>query len=180
MTPQKAASLFLPKYPCVKSMCSTCPFHPNGEGYATEHEDFPKILMNIELGLPFFCHSTVLEHADTRFALDVVSGESVPEPCIQPHFRSCLGAVKYKRGEIKLAVQKPRTEKFEMWTISEVKKELPAVTVKDNEKIQVAMIHGRTRKFPEVTWGDKNQYSAKVSWQVIVHCLNTNKPIIVS
>lgn len=93
-------SMFMPKYPCVESMCEKCPFHPSGQGFARKHEDFPDILQTIELGMPFFCHETVI--LDVRTKMGIVEGVVTPVPPIQDHFRSCLGAVKYKRGELNL------------------------------------------------------------------------------
>lgn len=176
---------FLPKYPCVESMCATCPFHPSGEGYARNHPDFPAILKGIENGMPFFCHGTVLEHGKTRFALDMV-GEPFPSPPIQSHFKSCLGAVRYKQGKIDLAPPKKGRKRrmgakqVAEWTIATVKEELPNVTVKDGETVYEAWVRGRRNKFAGVSWGDKKQYTVEVAWETIVHCLNFGKPINVS
>jgi len=92
--------MFMPKYPCVEKMCEKCPFQSGGKGYARGHEDFPQILQSIELGMPFFCHETVILSVETT--MGIVGGVVTPVPPIQDHFRSCLGAVKYKRGELEL------------------------------------------------------------------------------
>lgn len=107
--PADAKKLFMPKYPCVDAMCENCPFRADGNGYARDHPDFPKIVQSVELGMPFFCHETVIKDERTTLTFDPLVGEEVPDPSVQPHFRSCLGAVKYKRGEITLkSVRKKR------------------------------------------------------------------------
>lgn len=85
---------FESKIPAVKSMCSTCPFHPSNEGYASYHPDLQaggQILTMITAGAVFPCHQTAILDPRTKFA----AGEPLPN---QKHFRNCLGAVLYKRG----------------------------------------------------------------------------------
>lgn len=70
---------------CAK-MCERCPFRPNGKGYAAGHPDLPAIVKSVELGLPFYCHETVL--LDPRTKLD---DEGEPSPVPQQHFELCRG-----------------------------------------------------------------------------------------
>jgi len=111
MDPKDAKKLFQPKYPAVEQQCANCPFRSDGQGYAQDHPDFPMIVRNVELGLPFFCHETVIMSPQTTMTFDLAVGEQVPDPPIQPHFRSCLGAVKYKRGELQLKLSKSKKKK---------------------------------------------------------------------
>lgn len=93
-----AKKMFMPKGPVCESMCKTCPFRPDGKGYARDHEDFPDIVQSVLLGLPFYCHQTVLMDPKTTF---VGKGMNrTPMPIVQPHFKNCFGAVALKRGEI--------------------------------------------------------------------------------
>lgn len=76
----------MPKGPLCEKMCKRCPFRPDGSGYAQDHPDLPNIIASVELGLPFYCHETVL--FDPRTKMDV-DGE--PSPTHQSHFRLCRG-----------------------------------------------------------------------------------------
>ena len=89
---------FMPKGTVCDKMCDTCPFQPDGTGHAVDHSDFPQILRNIEAGLSFFCHRTVI--FDDRTTFNGKGNDRVPEPHYQPHFEGCHGAVQYKRGFI--------------------------------------------------------------------------------
>lgn len=92
--------LYQPKGPVRQSMCATCPFRPDGTGYARNHQDFEQIVRHVKLGLPFYCHQTVLFDRRTRFVR--VGGERVPDPELgtQRHWENCKGAVLLKRGEL--------------------------------------------------------------------------------
>lgn len=88
---------YSPQMPPVAKMCETCPFQPHGNGHGADHPDFRKggdILTRIELGLPFPCHQTALFNPGTKR-----DRQGNPHPG-QSHFRHCLGAVLYKRGEV--------------------------------------------------------------------------------
>lgn len=174
MTEKDAKKLFMPKYPCVDKMCATCPFQPSGKGYARDHEDFPAILQTIELGMPFFCHKTVIEDHRTEVAYDFKAGEPVPDPPVQPHFRHCLGAVKYKRGELTLKTAEPEQQE---WTVERVKDELPDVKVKEGKAIKTAQVRGRKLQFAQVRW-EENKH-VEVAWETIARCLNLDVPITV-
>lgn len=75
-----------PKGKVCATMCKRCPFRPDGSGYAQDHEDLPRIVANVEAGLPFYCHETALKDPRTRLTPD---GD--PDG-IQPHFELCRGA----------------------------------------------------------------------------------------
>ena len=64
-------------------MCARCPFKP--DGYAQDHPDLPRIVQAVELGLPFYCHETVIMDARTTFEDDE------PSPVPQSHFELCRG-----------------------------------------------------------------------------------------
>jgi len=52
---------------------------------------------------------------------DFEKHEPVPDPPIQDHFRSCLGAVKYKRGELSLPLVQPPKKKHRLsWMMAQV------------------------------------------------------------
>ena len=106
MNKDKIDKFFLPKVPAVPTMCARCPFNQTGNGYAVDHPEFPDIVSNIQIGLPFMCHETVILHPDTTMKFDPVMGEPVPNPPFQDHFRSCKGAVMFKRGEIEVPAPK--------------------------------------------------------------------------
>lgn len=71
---------------CAK-MCERCPFKSDETGYARHHEDYQKILNTVRMGLPFYCHETVV--MDERTKLDKTG---YPDPPLQPHFLLCQGA----------------------------------------------------------------------------------------
>jgi len=71
-----------------EKMCEKCPFRPDGSGYAQDHEDFPRIVASVEMGLDFWCHETVI--FDERTTMDA-AGDG-PEPPFQEHFEGCRGA----------------------------------------------------------------------------------------
>lgn len=73
-------------------MCAKCPFRPDGTGYAKDHPDFPHILQSVEMGLPFYCHETVI--FDPRTTMD--SDGDMPEPAVQKHFEICRGGHEHR------------------------------------------------------------------------------------
>lgn len=103
-------SLFLPKGPVVEKMCESCPFKVSQEEftkYANDHGirtgliQIEDIKAKAALGLPFYCHETVLND-ETPMIEDPETAEMVPVPgVVYPHWKNCLGAVMYKRGELK-------------------------------------------------------------------------------
>ncbi len=94
----KKDPFFLPKVPPVDRMCERCPFKPGG--FARHHEDFAGIVQFVALGLPFYCHETVITSPLTTLKYSAKEKAPVPDPPFQKHFRSCKGAVLYKRGEL--------------------------------------------------------------------------------
>lgn len=76
-----------PKGKLCAKLCGRCPFRADGTGLARDHEDFPAILRSVELGLPFYCHQTVI--FDARTTLDA---NDDPSPRFQAHFELCRGA----------------------------------------------------------------------------------------
>ncbi len=68
---------------------------------------------------------------------------------------------------------------MKQWTIQEVKEGLPDIKVRDGKQVLPAQLRGRELPFPVVVWGDRMQYKAEVAWETVVHCLNTNHPVIV-
>lgn len=67
-------------------MCDRCPFKPDGKGYAQDHPDLPNIVRAVELGMPFYCHETVI--LDSRTTFDAADE---PHPVSQQHFELCRG-----------------------------------------------------------------------------------------
>lgn len=80
-----------PKGKLCEKMCETCPFKPDGSGYAVDHPEFPNIKTSIELGFPFYCHETVL--FDPRTAKDA---DGNPTQQYEPHFEECRGAWEHR------------------------------------------------------------------------------------
>ncbi len=91
-----------------EKMCARCPFKPDGKGYAQDHPDLPNIVRSVELGLPFYCHETVI--MDARTTLDV---DDEPCPVPQKHFELCRGGherhLKVWRAGVIKAGHTPRT-----------------------------------------------------------------------
>lgn len=77
----------VPRNKVCEKMCERCPFRPDGSGYARDHVDFPRIFSNARMGLPFYCHETVL--FDKRTSVDINGN---PSPDFQLHFELCSGA----------------------------------------------------------------------------------------
>lgn len=67
-------------------MCERCPFKPDGSGYARGHPDLPNIIRSVEIGMPFYCHETVI--MDPRTTMD---SDEQPSPPVQAHFELCRG-----------------------------------------------------------------------------------------
>lgn len=108
VTPNRPpGSMYRPKGPVVDEMCARCPFKPDGSGFAVGHPDFPRIVQQVNLGLPFYCHETVIMHPDTKMV--IIDGEKTPDPelGVQPHFKNCLGAVLTKQGKLPQPVIRP-------------------------------------------------------------------------
>ena len=81
-----------PRTEVCESLCAKCPFRPDGSGYAADHPDFENIKQSVEMGLPFYCHETVLFDPRTKFE---VGSEVEPVPN-QPHFLGCRGAHEHR------------------------------------------------------------------------------------
>ena len=77
----------VPKGKVCEKMCERCPFKPDGSGYAQDHPDLPRIIGNVELGLPFYCHETVLFDKRTK---KTANGD--PALLHQKHYELCRGA----------------------------------------------------------------------------------------
>lgn len=82
----------VPKGKVCEKMCERCPFRPDGSGYAQDHPDLPRIVQSVELGLPFWCHETVI--MDERTVMDAEGEEPAFSP--QPHFELCRGAHEHR------------------------------------------------------------------------------------
>ena len=67
-------------------MCERCPFKPDGSGYAQDHPDLPNIIRSVEIGMPFYCHETVILDQRTTMGSD-----DRPSPSVQAHFELCRG-----------------------------------------------------------------------------------------
>lgn len=76
----------MPRGQICEKMCERCPFKSDETGYARHHEDYPKILATVRMGMPFYCHETVLLDERTQLGAD-----GNPDPGIQPHFLLCQG-----------------------------------------------------------------------------------------
>jgi len=67
-----------------------------------------------------------------------------------------------------------------MWTVKDVKRDLPAVTVilRDGTLV-VAQVAGQKKKHP-VLWLylHETEVTATATWDTIVYCLNHDTPII--
>lgn len=88
--------LYRPKGPVVAEICADCPFRPDGKGIAHGHPDFGKdgtIRQSVLMGLPFYCHETVLKDPRT---IRKANGDPAFHP--QPHFENCKSAVLIKQG----------------------------------------------------------------------------------
>lgn len=106
--PFPPSPMYKPKFPPTEEMCKTCPFKPDGTGYAVNHPDFPNIVTSVMVGRDFFCHQTVLFDKRTKLRFDNEIGDLVPEPEIQPHFRHCMGAMLLKQGKLDLPQPKKK------------------------------------------------------------------------
>lgn len=82
----------VPRGKLHEKMCERCPFRPDGSGYAQDHEDFPRIVQAVELGLPFYCHETVLFDERTKMDYDCEN----PDPPYQEHFELCRGGHEHR------------------------------------------------------------------------------------
>jgi hypothetical protein len=65
------------------------------------------------------------------------------------------------------------------WNMVNVKEQLPDIKVRDGKNVLPAVLRGRELPFPVVCWGDRLQYKAEVCWETVLHCLNSNLPVIV-
>lgn len=91
----------VPRGPVCEKMCARCPFKPDGSGYAVDHEDMPNIVQAVELGMPFYCHETVL--FDERTKKDVAGD---PDPTFQAHFELCRGGHEHRMRTWETRVRK--------------------------------------------------------------------------
>lgn len=79
-----------PRGSITEKMCEKCPFRPDGSGYAVDHPDIVKIKWNVEVGLPFYCHETVIFDKRTSFK------NGNPNPTFQEHFELCRGGHEHR------------------------------------------------------------------------------------
>lgn len=73
------------------------------------------------------------------------------------------------------------SEEGQLWTVPMVKDKLPDVQVRYNGKIKTARVVGRKLPFAVVSLdlGHPTHWlNREVAWETIVHCLNTNTPIL--
>lgn len=91
----------MPKTSVCETMCAKCPFRPSGKGYAADHPDFDQIKGSVEMGLPFYCHETVLFDSRTKLTEGPLGVEA---DGIQPHFAGCRGAHEHRMVDWKSRV----------------------------------------------------------------------------
>lgn len=72
-----------------------------------------------------------------------------------------------------------------MWTVEQVKRELPGVTVKIGKNLVPGRLSGRLNRFATVTvtntvmGGQTPWRDWHFAWETIVHCLNSDEALLV-